>query len=216
MIQIDSKINIMEEENWLDSGDSSLNNKNTTISFDGLDVSENNVDSSKNKNAQESSSSSRVSFVCGLLTVVSLLLLILFVYSASVQANDSDGLQWTVYYSFVAAVPALYLVFYLCSCGPAAALAIYVLSTAVGIWSIVVIVISALKLQEVSNDDGEETGTTTTNDIGDVGDNPNQTVQQEVSLELGGAAIGLVSSVYHATMTLCCVSTRIENSTQRA
>jgi hypothetical protein len=92
-----------------------------------------------------------------------------------------------------AAIPAVFLVYYMC-CFPS--IAMYILTAAVAIWSIVYIVISSLKLKDTPKG-GDTTGT---------GDNANQTLRQEYAYELAGASIGLVSSLYHACMAKYCAN----------
>lgn len=131
------------------------------------------------------------SAACVVLSVTELLLCALFVYSAIVQNNDADGIQWIVYYSLNAAIPALFMVYYTC-CFPAKA--IYFLSKITAIWSIVYIVIAALNVKNTPAG-GDADGT---------GDNDNVTLRTEYIFELSGASIGLFSSLYHAVGVKCC------------
>ena len=152
------------------------------------------VDGSTENDENESSSKSRLSFIsggCVLLTLVSIALFGLFVYAAVVQGNDVDALQWIIFYSFNAALPALFLVYYMC-CFPV--IAIYILSALVAIWSIVYIVISSLKLKNTSGGDVDEAE-----------DTNGQSQREEVIFELAGASICLFSSLYHSVMAKCCV-----------
>lgn len=129
---------------------------------------------------------------CVILSLAELVLCALFVYSAIVQNNDVDGIQWIVYYSLSAAIPALFMVYYTC-CFPA--MAIYFLSTVTAIWSIVYIVIASLNVKDTPAGGAAE-GT---------GDNDNTTLRTEYIFELSGASIGLFSALYHTCMVKCCV-----------
>ena len=153
----------------------------------------NNGNDNNDKTNKESSSRSRFacSFGAILLTLISLALLGLFAYAAYTQNNDIDGIQWIIFYSCNAAVPAIFLVYYVC-CFPAKAM--YLLSAATAIWSIVYIVLAALKVKD------EPAG----GDTNGTGDNDGQTLREEYIYELAGASIALFSSLYHACMTKCC------------
>jgi len=176
---------------WLEDNGESATAGGAT--FDGLETSES-INDKNNQNGKDfSSSSSCFSFYCGLIILTSLVLLALFLYSASMQSNDIDGIHWIIYYSFSAAIPAVFLVYYM-YCFPT--IVVYVLSAANAIWSIVYIIISALNLNDIPK--GGATN--------DTGDNPNQTLRQEIAFELAGASIGLFSSLYHICMAKFCVN----------
>jgi hypothetical protein len=97
-----------------------------------------------------------------------------------------------------AAIPAVFLVYYMCCFPP---IALYILTAAVAIWSIVYIVITSLKLKDTPKG-GDTTGT---------GDNVNRTLRQEYIFELAGASVGLVSSLFHACMAKYCVNKNNKN-----
>lgn len=129
---------------------------------------------------------------CVILVLTEIVLCALFVYSAIVQNNDVDGIQWIVYYSLNAVIPAMFMVYYTC-CFPAAAITF--LSGITFIWSVVYVVIAALKVKDTpAGGDAEGTG-----------DNDNVTLLTEYIFELSGASIGLFSSLYHPLMVKCCV-----------
>merc|ERR1719491_188677 len=170
---------------WLEDNGESATAGGTASN--GLETSESINDNNDQSGKDFSSLSSCLSCYCGLISLTSLILLALFLYSASVQSNDIDGIHWIIYYSFSACIPAAFLVYYTCSFPT---IVVYVLSAANAIWSIVYIVISALKLKDISK--GGATN--------DTGDNPNQTLRQEIAFELAGVSIGLFSSLYHICM----------------
>mmetsp|Transcript_9333 Transcript_9333/g.10765 ORF Transcript_9333/g.10765 Transcript_9333/m.10765 type:complete len:190 (-) Transcript_9333:60-629(-) len=169
---------------WLeDNGESATGG----TASNGLETSQSINDKNDQSGKDFSTSSSCFSCYCGLISLTSLILLALFVYSASVQSNDIDGIHWIIYYSYSACIPAAFLVYYIYLFPTKV---VYVLSAANAIWSIVFIVISALKLKDIPK--GGATN--------DTGDNPNQTLRQEIAFELGGVSIGLFSSLYHICM----------------
>ena len=141
------------------------------------------------------SSRSRCPFSFGAFSVglISLALLALFAFSATVQDNDVDGLVWIVFYACNATVPAAFLVYYTC-CFPL--LPVYLLSIATATWSIVFIVIAALKVNDTPAGGATDD---------DTGDNDNQTLRQELVFELAGSSLALFSSLYHIVMARCCV-----------
>jgi hypothetical protein len=127
------------------------------------------------------------------LAIVSILFFGVFVYSATTQDNDADGWQWTIFYSLNAALVAAFVVYYVC-CFPLKVL--YLLATAMGVWSIVYIVIAALKFKDAPKG-GPDAGT---------GDNDNMTEREEIGFEMGGAALGLLSALYHVCIAKCCIN----------
>ena len=181
-------MNKAETPEWLEeNGDSSRGNGSgiTDPPSDGFDAEKN--------EEPKGSRFACCSFGCIFLGLISLVLCGLFVYSAVVQDNDADGLQWIMYYSFNALVPVVFLIYYYTSCFPV--MAIHLLSALTAIWSIVYIVIASLKVQDTPSG-GATDGT---------GDNDNQTLQEEYIFELAGASIGLLSSLYHPIVAKCCV-----------
>ena len=148
------------------------------------------------------------------LNLISLAFAVLFVYSAIVQTNDSDAIQWIIFYSVNAAVPVLFVVQYtFCSCLPVK-LTIQ-LSVVSAIWSIVYIVISSVNVRDVleatSATDAAVSANATDAAVSasatDVGDNDNQTLLEEAIFENAGASIGLLSALYHIIVAKCCIET---------
>jgi hypothetical protein len=139
----------------------------------------------------------RKSFSCScgavMILLISTAFLALFVYSATTQNNDSDKLKWVIFYALSASLAALFMVSYMC-CFPAKVF--YVLSVGMIIWSIVIIVMTAMDFKKTEKG-GAKVGT---------GDNDNQTLRQELGYELGGASLSLLSSLYHMTMVCCCMN----------
>jgi len=175
---------------WLqENGESSGTTSTAVDPFDGVTTTE---DAEQIKD-----SSSRLRFACSCKTIffglTSLAFLALFAYSASTQSNDIDGIEWIAFYSLNAAVPAFFLVYY-SWCFPI--MAIYLLSVLTSIWSIVYIVMAALKVKNTP-EGGETSGT---------GDNDGQTLREEYIFELAGASIALFSSLYHACVSKFCVN----------
>jgi hypothetical protein len=127
------------------------------------------------------------------LSIISFCFLGLFVYSATTQDNDVDGLQWMFYYAVNATLVAVFIVYYAC-CFPLKVL--YLLSTSVVIWSCVYIVIAALKLSDTPKGGDDK----------DTGDNDNMTLREEYAFELAGASLGLFSAMYHVFIAKCCVN----------
>jgi hypothetical protein len=148
---------------------------------------------SKDQNEQPKQ---RKSFSCScgafMILIISTAFFVLFVYSATTQGNDSDKLQWLLFYALSATLVALFMVSYMC-CFPAKVF--YVLTLGMIIWSIVIIVLTSLDFKKAEKGGAKE-GT---------GDNDNQTLRQELGYELGGASLSLLSSLYHITMICCCV-----------
>lgn len=115
---------------------------------------------------------------------VSILLFALFIYAAVVQNNDSDVVVWYFFYALHAVLPAtviLHCVF--------PAKITYVLSAVMVIYSLVLIIISAVNLGGVK--EGEQT------------QNGQSSLQEELAFELGGACLGLISAVYHGGVVKC-------------
>lgn len=115
---------------------------------------------------------------------VSILLFALFIYAAVVQNNDSDAVVWYLFYALHAVLPAtviLHCVF--------PAKVTYVLSAVMVLYSLVLIIISAVNLAGVK--EGEKT------------QNGQSSLQEELAFELGGACLGLISAVYHGGVVKC-------------
>lgn len=122
---------------------------------------------------------------------VSVVLMALFIYSAIVQNNDNDKILWYMYYSLSAVIPAFFLCHYMI-CFPVKIM--YAFTSGMAIWSIVMIIIISLDLADTSKDE--------------VKANSDQTVREELTLELAGVSIGLVSALYHACASRCFVGNK--------
>ena len=117
--------------------------------------------------------------ICGL----SFVFLCLFLYSTIVQHNDSDAIQWYIFYAIQAAIPLLFIIYYFttrCSMKQLyyAPHILYMLSGAMFIWSIVNIIVISVKLGEGDPD-------------------------EELTWELGGVCLGAVSDIYHIILMAC-------------
>jgi hypothetical protein len=122
------------------------------------------------------------------LLLVSTIFLGLFVFSAIVQNNDLQGIQWIVFYSVHAAIAAAFIVHWTC-CFPEKLF--YLLTVAMTVWSIVYVVMGSIQLSKT-----EKGGPDTEND---------RTEFEDVAFELAGACIGLASTFWHGFMTRFCV-----------
>uniref|UniRef100_A0A7S4ARS8 Uncharacterized protein n=1 Tax=Pseudo-nitzschia australis TaxID=44445 RepID=A0A7S4ARS8_9STRA len=183
------------------AGGNEVDDNPSGVTKDQADDEGNANASSNNANANDHNNesaifSSRPGSACSCKTVcfglVSLFLLVLFVYSASVQTNDVGGVQWIVFYALNAAVPAAFLVYYR-FCVPIAP--VYALVAATSAWSVVYIAIAAANVKNTPAG-GATDGT---------GDNDGQTLKEEYIFELAGASLALFSSLYHAGVARFCV-----------
>mmetsp|Transcript_7551 Transcript_7551/g.18620 ORF Transcript_7551/g.18620 Transcript_7551/m.18620 type:complete len:194 (+) Transcript_7551:143-724(+) len=149
--------------------------------------------SSSSGDADYGEKSSRPS-LCSCRTIsllfVSCAFLALFIFSAVVQNNDLQGIQWIVFYSLHAALAAAFIVYWTC-CFPEKVL--YLLSAAMTVWSIVYIILKSIDLSKT-----EKGGPETAN---------GRTEYEDIAFELAGACIGVASSLYHSFMAKCCVKT---------
>jgi hypothetical protein len=119
--------------------------------------------------------------ICFIATLfVSILLCIVFIYSSTVQTNDSNGTRWLVFYAFHAIIPAVFIidVFF---CFPH--ILIYAFGTMMALWSIVFLVISSLEVSKSQSQDYD-------------GDNNINQSQQSV-FDLAGSILTLISAIYH-------------------
>jgi hypothetical protein len=182
---------------WLKPSAADIEVGGTSDDFDEPSPTSQTTSNDNNKaSGGDSPDSSRRSFSCScgavMVLMISTAFLALFVYSATVSRNDVDGLQWMLFYALSAALAAMFMVHYMC-CFPEKA--IYVLAFAMSVWSIVYIVIYALKFKDTPKG-GEKGG----------GDNDNQTLRQELGYDMGGSALVLLSALYHVFMVKCCVN----------
>ena len=126
------------------------------------------------------------------LLVVSTIFFAIFLYSAIVQQNDGDGLQWIFFYAIHATIPGMFLFHYFC-CFPDKL--IYGLSAAMACWSVAFLIISSIDLSKTETG-GAKVGT---------GDEDNLTFHTELAFEVAGSALTLASAFYHIIMMKCCV-----------
>lgn len=115
----------------------------------------------------------------------------LFIYSATVQKNDADGLQWLLFYSFHASVAGMFILHISC-CFPDKV--IYVVSSAMSIWSAVFIVIASVNLHNVIVKGGKYSSQ----------DIPGLSTYEELVFEVAGSVLTLISALYHLMMTKFC------------
>lgn len=132
---------------------------------------------------------------CKRLTIVgiSAILLGAFIYSAVVQKNDKDKIEWYIYYSISAAIPVFFLCHYML-CFPVKI--IYTFTAGMVIWSLVMIILISLKVADTPKDGAE----------GDDG----QTLREQYVWELSGVSVGLFSALYHGCASRCFVSKKDE------
>lgn len=123
--------------------------------------------------------------------IISSLFFATFVYSSVVQQNDLNGIQWILFYAIHAMIPVMYMMQITC-CFPEKI--IYGVAVAMGIWSMVYLIISAVNLSQTAPG-GEKVGT---------GDDDNRTLYDELLFELFGSILTFVSVIYHVTMMRCC------------
>jgi hypothetical protein len=131
-------------------------------------------------------------------SIISSLFFATFVYSSVVQQNDRNGIQWLLFYAFHAMIPVMYMLHISC-CFPEKI--IYGVAVAMGIWSVVYIIISAVNLSKTAPG-GEKVGT---------GDDDNRTLYDELLFELCGSTLTLVSVLYHVMMMRCCAKKNESN-----
>lgn len=189
----------METPDWLKANDADVEAGSTTELDTPTSQSTTDTTTNKNNNGGDDSpgSSSKRSFTCScgaaMVLLISTAFLGLFVYSAIVQNNDGDGLQWLIFYALNGALVAMFMLYYMC-CFPQKA--IYGLGFGMTVWAIVYIVIASLNFRDAPKG-GDKAGT---------GDNDNQTLREEIGYEIGGASLGALSALYHVFMVKCCVN----------
>ena len=135
--------------------------------------------------------------------IISSLFFAIFVYSSVVQQNDRNGIQWLLFYATHATIPLMYMLHITC-CFPGTI--IYGVAGAMGTWSIVYIIISAINLSKAAPG-GEKVGT---------GDDDNRTLYDELLFELLGSTLTLVSVLYHVMMMRCCSKKKESNDDSNA
>jgi uncharacterized membrane protein len=186
-------MNKSETPQWLDG-----NGESPGAAESAVDVpADESAQEDKEASSKKCSFFACCSFGCVCVNLVSIVLIVLFAYSASVQYNDIDGVEWVSFYSLNAVIPALFLISYM-YCFPV--LAIYLLSLATSVWAIVYIVAAAAMVKKTPAG-GDQEGT---------GDNDNVTLQTEYIYELAGASIALASSLYHSLMAKFCIKKAVD------
>jgi hypothetical protein len=111
---------------------------------------------------------------------VSMFLCLIFIYSSTVQANDTNGTQWLVFYAFHAIIPASFMIdvfFHFPH------ILIYAFATIMFVWSLVFLVISCIEIFKPQSQTY-------------LGDN-NITQSQQLIFDLAGSLLTLVSVIYH-------------------
>jgi uncharacterized protein YggT (Ycf19 family) len=151
-----------------------------------------------NKVVQDSSSTNNKRNVRFWLSLVlAVVLSAIFIYAAVVQFNDSGArLAWGLFYVFQAVLTVLALFRHCIFTAPNRMLDLpmMVLAGGLSIWSIVMVATSAAAVAKADSG-GAKAG----------GDNSRLTDKQEKVLELVGASIGLVSSIYYGIMIKFCM-----------
>ena len=132
---------------------------------------------------------------CKRLTIVGISTLFVagFIYAAIDGKNEGKKLQWYIYYAISAAIPVFFLCHYIL-CFPVKI--IYTLTLGMTIWSIVNIIMAALKI--VDHPKG--------------GDEQNQTIHDQLVWELSGVSAGLFSALYHACASKCFVTSKSKDN----
>ncbi len=128
---------------------------------------------------------------CQRLTLVgiSVLFLAAFIYASINEKKEGNNIEWYLYYAFSAAIPVFFLCHYI-MCFPVKI--IYSLSVGMVCWSIVYIVIIALKLPDYPKGGNENI----------------QTLREQYIWELSGVSAGLFSALFHACASTCFVTSK--------
>jgi hypothetical protein len=183
-----------ERPDWLQNDTETASGKDwdTSEQVVTTELSLDNSPTSSGSTKEEKSGQGSFSSWCKRLIIVgvSTVLMALFIYSAVVQNNDKDKIEWYIFYSISAAIPACFLCHYML-CFPAKI--IYCCSTGMAVWSIVNIVLISLKVADTPK--------------GGEGNREGQTLREEYIWELSGVAVGLFSALYHACTSRFFVST---------
>jgi Na+/melibiose symporter-like transporter len=141
--------------------------------------------SNNNQNSEDTPKRSfRCSCGAALILMISAAFLGIFIFSAIMQNNDSDSVLWLLFYSLSAATAAMFMLHYLC-CFPQKVF--YVLTVGMAVWAIVMVIITSLKFKDTAKGADRE-------------------YREELGYELGGTALSLLSSLYHALMVVCCTN----------
>lgn len=113
-----------------------------------------------------------------------------FIYSAIDGKHDGENLQWYIYCSISASIPVFFLCHYIL-CFPVKI--INTLSVGMVCWSVAIIIVAALKLEDYPK--SEE----------------NKTIREELIWKLSVVSAGLFSALYHACASKCFVTTKGKN-----
>lgn len=128
------------------------------------------------------------------LGMFSTLLLTLFLLAAVAQSDK--GISWVLFYILNAAVPAIFLIHWVC-CFPA--MALHVLAMINAVWSIIFLVTAALKIRD--------TGTSSADDIHNIFKVVRRTENSQ-NFIIAMASIGFFSSMYHSLMAEHCIDSK--------
>ncbi len=151
---------------------------------------------SKNNNENDIASTEQTS-TCGkvmkcIVLSISAFLFVLFVASSVVQDNDTGvtAFVYLIFYAFHAIVAGAYFFSHF-MCKSMLTQLVTGLGGGMLGWSIVLVVLSSIDYSK----------TTAQDDVTDAGgDNPNATKKEEIAYEIAGAALGVISSIYHVCM----------------
>lgn len=115
---------------------------------------------------------------------ISVMFLALFIYSVTVQEEDGDKYEWVFFYSFSAAIPALFLTHWMI-CFPDKI--IYLLCLGMIGWSGTYIVIFSKRFNDDNTHDEDAD------------------IRREDIFEVGGACVACFSALYHVCVMCCCI-----------
>lgn len=121
------------------------------------------------------------------LSLFSTVLFAVFVLFAAVTSKDNFGVSWVLFFSFNAAMPVIFLIYWV-SCFPI--FAIHILAMINGMWSIIYLMSAATK--------GQDEGTTM-KDMS-IQDTTTSAVLMQQNSIITMASIGFFSSMYHSLL----------------
>jgi hypothetical protein len=119
---------------------------------------------------------------------ISTALFAIFIASAVLQDNDSDGLAWRLFYAFHAVTAGLFVVARLCfmATAPCFDKPLTALAICMMIWSIILVAIASKNLANAKSGGSKEGG-----------DSDKFTDKEEKAYEVAGSALGLASVLFH-------------------
>jgi hypothetical protein len=124
---------------------------------------------------------------------IGVILSVVFVISASLEFNDTDKvIMWFIFY-VIHAILAMFGVVRPFCLTQLLSKPMLLVSMGMLVWSLVLMGLAAWDLAKA-----EKGGAT------QGGDANAQTYRQEVGFELGGAILGILSTIYHVAMVQCC------------